>query len=132
MKVKDRVGALRNLLQRAEKVNRTGSRVDYEREALMIYGLMREAWERGLEEVLLGGVVERYRPSIQTLRARYLSDITEEDCKTLDAGMTKCSRWLPGHDQAAAENAGVPDPAELKVDIDALETWVTTISKRRK
>lgn len=132
MKVKDRVGALRNLLQRAEKVNRTGSRVDYEREALMIYGLMREAWERGLEEVLLGGVVERYRPSIQTLRARYLSDITEEDCKALDAGMTKCSRWLPGHDQAAAENAGVPDPAELKIDIDALETWVTTISKRRK
>ena len=35
--------------------------------------------------------------------------------------MTKCSRWLPGHDQAAAARAPVPEPTELKDDIETLE-----------
>jgi len=49
----------------------------------------------------------------------------------LDAGMTKCSRWLPGHDQAGAENEGIPDPDELTTDIAALEIWVKSIRARR-
>jgi hypothetical protein len=46
--------------------------------------------------------------------------------------MTKCSRWLPGHDLSPAENAPFPEPDELKADIDALENWMQTISKRRR
>jgi hypothetical protein len=45
--------------------------------------------------------------------------------------MTKCSKWLPGHDQAAAARAAVPEPTELKDDIEALERWVAAIRKRR-
>jgi hypothetical protein len=45
--------------------------------------------------------------------------------------MTKCSRWLPGHDQAAAARAPIPGPDELKIDIEALENWVFSIRKRR-
>ena len=87
--------------------------------------------ERGLEEVLLGGVVERFRPSVQTLRARYLSDITDEDCKVLAEGMTKASRWLAGHDNAPAENTPVPEPGELLEDISSLEKWAERIRQRR-
>lgn len=79
----------------------------------------------------MGGLVERYRQSIQTQQAKYLIDITDDDCKALESGMTKCSQWLPGHDQAAAENVSVPNPEELSHDIEALEKWVKTISKRR-
>jgi len=82
--------------------------------------------------VLLGGVVERYRPNIQTQQVAQIADITAEDCKTVEAAMTKCSKWLPGHDQAAAARAPVPDPKELSADIDALENWVGAIRKRRK
>ena len=46
--------------------------------------------------------------------------------------MTKCSKWLTGHDQAAAARAPVPGPAELKADIDALDNWVSAIRKRRQ
>jgi hypothetical protein len=46
--------------------------------------------------------------------------------------MTKCSKWLPGHDQAAAARAPVPGPAELKADIEALDDWVAAIRNRRK
>jgi len=132
MKVRDRVGVLRNMWQRAEKLYRTASREVYEQEARLIYGRLREAWERGLEEILLGGVVERYRPSIQTQQTKYLSDITDNDCKGLETSMTKCSRWLAGHDQAPAENIPVPNPVEIRNDIDALDTWIKTISRRRK
>lgn len=45
--------------------------------------------------------------------------------------MTKCSKWLPGHDQAAAARAEIPEPAVVKIDIEALERWVAGIHKRR-
>jgi len=132
MKVKDRIGRLKNLWQAAEKQHRLGNQSVYEFHAATLYGLLREAWERAVEEVLLGGVVERYRKSVQTLKAVCLSDITNEDCDELETAMTKTSRWLPGHDQAAAVNAPCPDPAELKQDIEKLESWVAGIRKRRK
>lgn len=76
-------------------------------------------------------IVERYRPSVQTQQIAKIADVTDEDCRQLEAGMTKCSRWLPGHDQAAAARTPVPGPNELREDIDALESWVKAIKKRR-
>jgi len=131
LKVSKRIGHLNKLLQDAEKLHRDGQQSAYERDASVIYGLLREAWERGLEEVLLGGVVERYRPGVQTQQIGRISDITEEDCRTVEAAMTKCSKWLPGHDQAAAARADIPDPDALKSDIDTLENWVKGIRQRR-
>lgn len=131
LKVAKRLGHLKKLLQDAERLHREGHQSFYEREASLIYGYLREAWERGLEEVLLGGVVERYRPGVQTQQIGRIADITTEDCRTVETAMTKCSRWLPGHDQAAAARADIPDPDTLKADIETLETWVSDIRKRR-
>ena len=129
--VKKRIGYLKKEWQAVDKLYRDGHQSAYEKEAKNIYGLLREAWERGLEEVLLGGVVERYRPGIQTRQVTMISDITEDDCRAVDAAMTKCSRWLTGHDQAAAARAEVPGPDALKADIEELENWVSGIRERR-
>ena len=131
LKVSKRIGHLKKLLQVAEKLHHDGHQAAYEREASLIYGYLREAWERGLEEVLLGGIVERYRPGVQTQQIANLADITTEDCKAVEAAMTKCSKWLPGHDQAAAARADIPEPDSLKADIDALDNWTSAIRKRR-
>jgi energy-coupling factor transporter ATP-binding protein EcfA2 len=130
--IKKKIGYLKNGWQSADKLSRGGHQDAYEKDAKYHYGLLREAWERALEEVLLSGVVERYRPNIQTQQVAQIADITPEDCKTVETAMTKCSKWLPGHDQAAAARAPVPDPEELKADIDALDLWVTVIRKRRQ
>jgi len=53
--------------------------------------LLREGWERALEEVLLCGIVEHYRPGVQTKHINVIADITAEDCKALETAMTKCS-----------------------------------------
>lgn len=131
MPVKKRIGVLKNELQAVEKLFKQGHQDAYEKEAGQLYGLLREAWERALEEVLLGGVVERYRKNIQTLQITSISDITPEDCTELEAGMTKCSKWLTGHDQAPSAREDIPEPDELRVDIESLEKWVKTIRDRR-
>ncbi len=132
MKVRDRIGVLRNKWQAAEKLHRTASHAEYEEDAIYIYGLLREAWERAIEEVLLAGIVERFRKNIQTMHIGNLANITEEDCQAVEDGITKSSRWLPGHDQAPAEAVPVPAPQELKEDIDSLKTWVGVVNKRRR
>ncbi|WP_311982487.1 AAA family ATPase [Bradyrhizobium japonicum] len=132
MPVKKKIGYLKNAHQAADKLYRNGHQDAYEKDAKHAYGLLREAWERALEEVLLGGIVERFRPSIQTQQVAMVADVTAEDCRELDAAMAKCSRWLTGHDQAAAARAPVPEPGELKGDIEALENWVDAIRRRRK
>jgi len=132
MRVKERLGVLRNKWQAAEKLFRTAGPETYEREARDIYGLLREAWEQAVPEVLLNEVVERYRPSIETKRARPLHDIVPEDYTALELGMTECSRWIRGHDQPPADGTPFPGPADLAKQIQDLDDWVQRILKRRK
>lgn len=132
MPIKKKIGYLNKNQQSADKLSREGHKDAYEKEAKYLYGLLREAWERALEEVLLHGLVERYRPNIQTQQVAKIADITADDCKKVETAITKCSKWLAGHDQAAAARAPVPAPTELKADIDALDNWVATIRKRRE
>ena len=129
--VKKKIGYLKKEWQGADKLYRDGYQSNYEKEASYIYGLLREAWERALEEVLLDGVVERYRTNIQTTQVLKIADITKEDCRVLEAAMTKCSKWLPGHDQAPAARADIPGSDVLKSDIHTLEKWVAEIRGRR-
>ena len=130
MGIKERIGVLKKRVQAAEKTSRTEPG-KYETATRDVYGLLREAWEQGVGEVLLNSVVERYRPSIETNRARKLFDITEDDCETLEREMTECSRWIRGHDAPPADGTPLPDPAEVQTRVQALENWVAGIRKRR-
>ena len=132
MPVRKKIGYLKNEWQVTDKLFRDGQQAPYEKEAKYLYGLLREAWERAIEEVLLGGIVERFRPSVQTQHIATIADIAADDCRMVDVAMTKCSKWLPGHDQAAAARAPVPEPAEIKEDIDVLENFVAGLYKRRR
>jgi energy-coupling factor transporter ATP-binding protein EcfA2 len=131
LSTKRRIGVLRTLWQAAEKVHRTQEEAEYSRHVAYLYGRLRQTWERALEEVLLGDVVQRFRQSIETQRLKNLDDITKEDLKAVEDGMGKSSEWEGGHDHALAINKPLPEPAEIKMDIDALEMWVTAIRKRR-
>jgi hypothetical protein len=132
MKVKDRLGVLRNRWQAANKLHSKGDRDDYERAGRELYGLLRESWERGVSEILLNDVVERYRPSIETKKVSPLHDITQSDCQAVAGAMTECSRWIRGHDGAIADGSPFPKPDELKKRIDEFESWINAIRQRRK
>jgi len=131
MKVRDRIGRLRDWLQTAEATFRRQGIEAYEPEARRIYGLLRETWERAVEELLLNGVVIRFDHAIHTQQLRRLSDITDADIQTINDAMTKSSRFLEGHDEAQAVADPVPGPDELRQDITDLENWVIQIRPRR-
>lgn len=131
MPVSARIRWLRDQLRHARAVHRRDGSHVYEPLARNIYGLLREAWERGVEEVLLNGAVVRFGRAVQTQRLRRITDIEDADVEAVDAGMAKASRFLVGHDQPAAICEPVPPPDELEADIEALSSWVEVIRRRR-
>ncbi len=131
LRIKERLGVLKARQQAADKTFRTQPE-RYESEARELYGLLREAWEQAVGEVLLNDVIGRYRPSIETNKALKLHDISTDDCRALEEGMTKCSRWIRGHDAPPADGTPIPKPSEIGADIAKLDTWVAAIRKRRQ
>jgi len=126
-----RISALKQEWRLAEAVHKEHGQKVYERVATRLYADLRRTWERAVEEVLLNEVVLRFRQGIETNRLKKIGDITSDDLKAVEAGMTKCSKWEGGHDQALAVNEPVPEPSEVKADIETLERWVAVVRKRR-
>lgn len=124
-----RVGTLRQKQVESKRLYKAGDEQTYRQRARDIYFQLRLAWERAVEEVLLGNVVIRFRESVETSRLRGVS-VDDADYAAVDAGMTKCSKYA--HDRAAMGNIAVPEPDEIEADINALEAWRTKIEMRNK
>ena len=127
-----RIGFLNKSTQNAEQIFNKEHNSIYEATAREIYGYMREAWERAVEEVLLNGVITRFNVEVHTKKVKKISDISIEDYETLEKGMSKCSLFIRGHDQPSANVEPVPTPEEIKEDIAILKSWVKGIRDKRK
>ncbi len=134
MKVSDRIQVLQGILGELVTLYSAAEPGAYEGPARDWYGRLRETWERAIEEILFGDVVVRYRHDVQSLKLRSLRiwQIDEEDVRGVEAGMTRSSAWLRGHDQPAAVDEAVPEPDELRADLKALEDWVKNVKTKRK
>ena len=129
MPVRKRIGFLKNMLQRIRPLSESNPDV-YKLNAQSLYGLLRETWERAVEEILLNQTVLRFRRSIETRRLRVLTDITDTDIQEIDTAMTKCSQYLPGHDEPAATQDTIPNSDEIAGDIVVLEEWIAAMRRR--
>lgn len=132
MNMKKRIGFLKSQYQDAKTIYTQNGYDNYEIYATRLYGLLRESWEKAVEEILLHGVVTRFGSDIQTQKLKVITDITEKDIQVIDAAMTKCSMFICGHDQAPAINEPLPKPEELINDILEIEKWVDQMRKYRK
>lgn len=131
LKTNSRLGILKDAAVRARKAA-DNSFEDYQSQAGIIYGKMRETWERLIEEWLIRGVVERFNREIKTQSCRYLIDIDEIDIETINSAMGKCSTYMNGHDMAEEAAGAFPDIDELDQDISNLEQYLAVLKKRRK
>ncbi|MBX7096431.1 MAG: AAA family ATPase [Myxococcaceae bacterium] len=131
MAVNKRIGFLKSEWVKADKFFRNNERTTYNGLARQLYGLLRETWERAIEEVLFGGVIERLKLSVETNKLK-LVDIAPTDFERVERGMSKASAQLIGHDQPAAVNTPAPQPDELDADIKELESWVKDVRARRE
>ena len=130
MVVKALLGELKTHQQGCATQHRTGELDAYERDLTQGYGLLREAWERAVEELLFNQSVMRFGHCVQTNRLKKVADICQEDLDTIDAGMTVCSKWLPGHAQATAINEPLPGPQDFLLEIKRLEGFVQGMRHR--
>ncbi|MFA5300625.1 MAG: AAA family ATPase, partial [Lutibacter sp.] len=116
-KVKDRIGYLRNALVRLKKLEKEGSEEEYNMQVKGWYGLLREAWERCVEERLFKGTIERFSGEVHTKPLKNI-EITPELVSMIDEGMTQSSNWV--HDQAMGLNPPIPDSSKAEEDLDLL------------
>ncbi|MBT2640063.1 AAA family ATPase [Bacillus sp. ISL-39] len=84
------------------------------------YMLLRESWERAVEELLLNGVVERFNSSVQTQRLNKVK-FTDEVVQLVTEGMTKASTYV--HDESHAIGRIIPSNEEMIEDLNELEKF---------
>ncbi|MGD0222212.1 MAG: AAA family ATPase [Terriglobia bacterium] len=118
---------LNERLMQARKALKSGS-TEYEVHAKSICSEFRKVLERTVQAVLLHDIINPYRRDIQTLKIRELSKIAPEDCTLLDGLVTKYSK----HEHAQPDEAPVPlpQPEELKADLEKLGSWLDQFKKR--
>ncbi|PHU99859.1 AAA family ATPase [Iodobacter sp. BJB302] len=84
--------------------------------------------ERTVEKVLLNGLIERFRRSVQTQQIKSLAKITMGDCSTVEEMMTKYSKFE--HSQSDELPGSLPSVDELAADLDVVITWIDEFKKR--
>ncbi|MCK4353636.1 MAG: AAA family ATPase [Dehalococcoidia bacterium] len=129
MKVQERVQHLYLRCKEVEKEYKARQIDRYRDLSRDCYDLLRQCWERAVEEVLFNKVVERFDPEVNTKSLIEVS-VTDDDYVKIDYAMAKCSEVM--HDAAAAANKPMPPPEELRQDIESLSAFVQEIRTRRK
>ncbi|MFC7498830.1 AAA family ATPase [Enterovirga sp. GCM10030262] len=96
--------------------------------AKQFYTDLRETWERAVEEVVLGGVVERFGTDVKTQSLK-LVDIDDADYRTIFFAMKRASE-RSGHDQAAAKQIDAPDKKQMDADLLELRGFIAKHKKK--
>jgi hypothetical protein len=101
---------------------------DCERSVKEYYVLLRETWERLVEERLLNGVVGRFEPGVKTQSLKGVL-VEDPDYQKVFSAMAKASRYS-GHDGAVGFQTSLPTIVEMRGDIDLLRGYEVALKKR--
>lgn len=127
-----RLSYLNTKLQNLRKIDKEGTENDFHRASREFYGLLRESWERLIEEKLLNKVVCRFERGVATQRLSRLTDISESDIQLIDNAMSKCSAYFTGHDNAPAVGDPCPTIDEVEADLSQIKLYLSDLQGSRK
>jgi len=127
-----RIGVLRTKLQKLRQLDLNGTETEFRDATRPFYSLLREAWERLVEEKLLNKVVNRFERGVQMQRLTRLDDITQEDFDLIDLAYGKCCNDFTGHDTATAVGHPYPTIDEVATDLDTLNDYLQSLQTKRK
>lgn len=128
-KVKTRLGDLEQKLAVLKKATDTSGDA-YRERVKSFYTDIRETWERLVQELLLGGVVERFQLAVETQSLKQVL-VTDDDYRRVFFGMKRASEYS-GHDRAPGVQATLPSKDEIARDLDDLRTYAEELKKRNK
>lgn len=126
--VKTRLKTLNEEVNKLEAKNTSGEEYNYDAGA--IYGRIRETWERAVEEVLFNEVVTRFGQGIQTQRLNGVI-VDDSDFSKIHLEMSKCSKYLIGHDKNLSLSEQRPDISEIRKDIETLSQFIKDINNKK-
>jgi hypothetical protein len=120
---------LNDRLSKARKVLDELGRIEYDLLAKGICSDFRILIERFIENDLLADVVQRFRRSVNTKgKLHKLAHISADDCKLFEDYMTKYSAYEHSHSYEAP--VMLPEPDELKEDMERIKSWLVEFKKR--
>lgn len=128
--VKDRASRLNRRLNELEQERDEITDPEMRREIASIYSELRDAWERAVEEVLLGRVVQRYSPRVQTRRLSSVLKAEESDVDLIDEQMTLCSEMTEAHSTPLPQGPKTRPLEDVREDIKTLSEWAKEYRKR--
>ena len=124
LKAKRRVEPLYEKLVAARGLQEAGEEEKYEAAATEYCMLLREAFERAVEEGVLVDVVTRRNDTVHVLSLRKIR-WSEEICELVERGTNENSPWV--HDQARGDGALPPNPDELSKGLDIFKELLAAI-----
>lgn len=117
------------IVPKLRKLQEAGDVSAYTIQLLAVCTEFRILLERCVERILLGGVIKRFRRSIQTKgKLAPLAKISADDCAFIDDLMTRFSDFE--HSQSDELPSQPPSLEEFTADVQALAKWIEEFEKR--
>jgi ABC-type phosphate/phosphonate transport system ATPase subunit len=129
-KAKQRIGELNDAKAKLYKDGYDPTVQEFRDPLTAIYTLMRETWERIVEEILFNGTIQRFRPEVMTQSLKHACYDPTEDYPAIFEGMKRCSHYS-GHDRAADLPQELPAKADVDADLQALIDFHKKVSERK-
>ena len=129
---KDRIDKLERLARDFAKEEPTLDNERCAERSRLIYNQLREIVERAVEEVVFGGVLQRYNDYVRVPNIVNTVGLTVAECDPIVAVYDKAKDIIRGHDKSSAGAFVAPDAAEASVDVDKLKKALEAIRARRK
>ena len=121
--VASRIESLREMVNRAKRMDEES----YRSEVGNIYDALRATWERAIEEIVFADVIMRNREYIKPAQFHKVTALEMNDISIFKAGFKKCHKYVDAHDTSLGSNLEPPDHHEITRDINALDTWATSL-----
>lgn len=131
-KTPDRIDAMEKWSRQFEADERTQTNDKLDETVRQIYGKLREVIERGVEEVVFAGVLNRYNDYVRVPNITDTVGLTAGECEPLQRLYKKAGDVLQGHDKSGARGLPRPSAANVKADIAELRAALQAIRDRRK
>ncbi|HEX6704147.1 MAG TPA: AAA family ATPase [Albitalea sp.] len=129
---KDRLDKLDKLASAFAKDEPNLDNHQAEARARDLYNCLRGVVEKGVEEVVFCGTLERYNDYVRVASIKQTVGLKLEECEPLVDLHSRASDIIAGHDKSGARAFAAPNAKEARDDVEKLKKALDTIRDRRK
>jgi hypothetical protein len=129
--VKERLAELEEAIASIKRRQDSMPAEEYRDATARWYRLLRQTWERAIEEGLVGQILTRDDLQVHPTMVRTLVLFTAEDNRELQYRYGRATELSEVHDESAVINSPPPTIGDLEDDLTAIRSWHKTIAARR-